>query len=77
MLKLEDYLRYPHVLLAHAGDLSGVVDRTLEQKKRRRRVLATTPYAVSLKWYARSRGDAGLLWMRELLKRLAPERAAS
>jgi DNA-binding transcriptional LysR family regulator len=44
-LTLEEYLRYPHVLVAHRGGVTGIVDEQLSRRKGQRTILLTTPYA--------------------------------
>jgi DNA-binding transcriptional LysR family regulator len=44
-LRLEQYLEHPHVLLSHAGDAVGVVDKALAKRNLKREVFATTPSA--------------------------------
>ncbi len=60
-LQLDDYLRYPHVLLAFAGDTTGVVDEHLEQRRRKRRVIATTPYAHVLPFVLEQAAAIGIV----------------
>jgi LysR family transcriptional regulator, mexEF-oprN operon transcriptional activator len=47
-LSLEDYLRFPHLLLTYGSSLSGVVDEQLAATKNKRRVIFTTPYAQAI-----------------------------
>jgi DNA-binding transcriptional LysR family regulator len=44
-LRLEEYLAHPHVLLSHAGDTVGVVDKVLAKRNLKREIVATTPSA--------------------------------
>jgi LysR family transcriptional activator of mexEF-oprN operon len=43
-ISLDDYVRYPHVLVSLRGDEQGFVDGILRKWKRERRVAITTPY---------------------------------
>ena len=44
-LTLDEYLRHPHVLVAHGGGMIGEIDKKLPKRKGKRRILLTTPYA--------------------------------
>lgn len=47
-LTLEAYLRYPHLLIAHGGGLTGALDEQIPATKGKRRIMFTTPYAHAI-----------------------------
>ncbi|MGO1076276.1 LysR substrate-binding domain-containing protein [Inquilinus sp. CA228] len=47
-LTLELYLKYPHLLVTHVGDLKGAVDRILDDRGLKRQVAMSLPYALAV-----------------------------
>jgi DNA-binding transcriptional LysR family regulator len=47
-LTLDLYLRYPHLLVTHVGDLKGYVDRILDDRGLKRNVVLSLPYALAV-----------------------------
>lgn len=47
-LTLDLYLKYPHVVVTHVGDLKGYIDRMLDDRGLRRTVAMSLPYALAV-----------------------------
>jgi DNA-binding transcriptional LysR family regulator len=47
-LTLDLFLKYPHILITHVGDLKGAVDRLLDEKNLKRRVAMSLPYHLAV-----------------------------
>lgn len=47
-LTLELYLKYPHLLVTHVGDLKGAIDRILDDRGLKRHVAMSLPYALAV-----------------------------
>lgn len=47
-LTLELYLKYPHLLVTHVGDLKGYIDRILDDRGLKRHVAMSLPYALAV-----------------------------
>lgn len=46
-LTLDLFLKYPHLLITHVGDLKGYLDRLLDERGLRRHVAASLPYFLA------------------------------
>ncbi|WP_292221814.1 LysR family transcriptional regulator [Mesorhizobium sp.] len=47
-LTLELFLKYPHLLVTHVGDLKGYIDRLLDDRGLKRTVAMSLPYALAV-----------------------------
>ncbi|TCU12624.1 LysR family transcriptional regulator [Rhizobium sullae] len=47
-LTLELFLKYPHLLVTHVGDLKGYIDRMLDDRGLKRTVAMSLPYALAV-----------------------------
>ncbi|TCU14973.1 LysR family transcriptional regulator [Rhizobium azibense] len=47
-LTLDLYLKYPHIVVTHVGDLKGYVDRMLDDRNLKRTVMMSLPYALAV-----------------------------
>jgi LysR family transcriptional activator of mexEF-oprN operon len=47
-LTLELFLKYPHLLVTHVGDLKGYIDRLLDDRRLKRTVAMSLPYALAV-----------------------------
>lgn len=47
-LTLDLFLKYPHLLITHVGDLKGYVDRMLDDRGLKRNVVMSLPYALTV-----------------------------
>ncbi|RWI54741.1 MAG: LysR family transcriptional regulator [Mesorhizobium sp.] len=47
-LTLELFLKYPHLLITHVGDLKGYIDRMLDDRGLKRTVAMSLPYALAV-----------------------------
>jgi LysR family transcriptional regulator, mexEF-oprN operon transcriptional activator len=53
MVSVEDYVRYPHILVSRRGIVSGNVDAGLRRLGLRRKIVTATPYFVSAPGFVR------------------------
>ncbi|MGX9429632.1 MULTISPECIES: LysR family transcriptional regulator [Bradyrhizobium] len=47
-LTLDMFLKYPHVLITHVGDLKGAIDRLLDERGLKRQVALSVPYHLAV-----------------------------
>ncbi|WP_455873338.1 LysR family transcriptional regulator [Rhizobium yanglingense] len=47
-LTLDLYLKYPHLVVTHVGDLKGYIDRMLDDRGLKRNVIMGLPYAMAV-----------------------------
>lgn len=47
-LTLDLYLKYPHLVVTHVGDLKGYIDRMLDDRGLKRNVVMSLPYALAV-----------------------------
>jgi DNA-binding transcriptional LysR family regulator len=47
-LTLDLFLKYPHVLITHVGDLKGAIDRLLDERGLKRQVTLSLPYHLAV-----------------------------
>ncbi|TIW31610.1 MAG: hypothetical protein E5V71_21125, partial [Mesorhizobium sp.] len=47
-MTLELFLKYPHLLVTHVGDLKGYIDRLLDDRGLKRTVAMSLPYALAV-----------------------------
>jgi DNA-binding transcriptional LysR family regulator len=47
-LTLDLYLKYPHLVVTHVGDLKGYIDRMLDERGLKRNVIMSLPYAMAV-----------------------------
>lgn len=69
-ISVEDYVRYPHILVSRRGIVSGNVDAGLRRLGLRRKIVTATPYFVSAPGFLRNT-DSILNFGRRLAGRLA------
>jgi LysR family transcriptional activator of mexEF-oprN operon len=60
-MTLEEYMRYPHVMISHGGGLTGAVDDQLPARAGKRRMALTTPYSQAIPYILEQVAAIGII----------------